>query len=139
MLILVQGIENLGVTAALGQALLHLAGGNAYLTVLLVVCGTALGANVINNVPMALVMVSALHATPAVGASAAGQASLVHATILGADLGPNLTTVGSLATMLWLLLRRKGLEVSTLEYLRLGLAVVPIMLVVGATLIWLRL
>jgi arsenical pump membrane protein len=137
MLILVQGIENLGVTAALGQGLLRLAGGNAYLTVLLVVSGTALGANVINNVPMALVMVSALHT---VGASAAGQASLVHATILGADLGPNLTTVGSLATMLWLLiLRRKGLEISTLEYLRLGLAVVPIMLVAGATLIWLRL
>jgi arsenical pump membrane protein len=42
--------------------------------------------------------------------------------------------------MLWLLiLRRKGLEVSTLEYLRLGLSVVPIMLLVGATLIWLQL
>jgi arsenical pump membrane protein len=58
MLILVQGIENLGVTAALGQGLLRLAGGNAYLTVLLVVCGTA------------LVMVSAPHS---VGASAAGK------------------------------------------------------------------
>jgi arsenical pump membrane protein len=96
--------------------------------------GLGNSADISNNVPAALVMSSALQSVGAVG-----QQSLVHATILGADLGPNLTPVGSLATMLWLLiLRRKGLEISTLEYLRLGLAVVPVMLVVGATLIWLR-
>ena len=61
------------------------------------------------------------------------------ATILGADLGPNLTTVGSLATMLWLLiLRRKGLDISSLEYFRLGILIVPLMIVIGSVLIWLR-
>jgi arsenical pump membrane protein len=65
---------------------------------------------------------------------------MVFAIILGADLGPNLTTVGSLATILWLLiLRRKGLEISTREYLKLGLAVVPMMVALGVLLIWLRL
>ena len=69
-----------------------------------------------------------------------GHPALIYATILGADLGPNLTTVGSLATMLWLLiLRRKGLEISTLEYFKLGVTVVPLMLLIGSLLIWVRL
>ena len=41
--------------------------------------------------------------------------------------------------MLWLLiLRRKGLEVSSVEYFKLGILVVPVMVAVGAVLIWLR-
>ncbi len=39
------------------------------------------------------------------------QHGFVAATIFGCDLGPNLTTVGSLATVLWLLiLRQRGIE-----------------------------
>lgn len=87
---------------------------------------------------MALIMISAIHAQPALPPLI--HTGAVYATIFGADLGPNLTTVGSLATMLWLLiLRRKGLEVSTVEYLKLGLTVVPVMLLGGAVLIWLQL
>ncbi len=60
--------------------------------------------------------------------------------MFGADLGPNLTTVGSLATMLWLvILRRRGLEVSTRQYFRLGVTFVPALLVLGSVLIWARL
>ena len=136
MFIVVRGVENLGLPAAFGQGLLKLAGDSPMQAVLLTAGGTALGANLINNVPMALVMISVLGA---IRANSINQA-LVYATILGADLGPNLTTVGSLATMLWLLiLRRKGLEVSTLEYFKLGITVVPIMIVVGSLLIWLKL
>jgi arsenical pump membrane protein len=64
--------------------------------------------------------------------------ALVYAGILGAVLGPNITTVGSLATMLWLLiLRRKGLEVSSWDYFRLGITVTPLLLLIGALTIWL--
>ncbi len=42
--------------------------------------------------------------------------------------------------MLWLLiLRRKGLEISTREYFKLGVTVVPLMILVGSLLIWLKL
>lgn len=137
MFVLVRGVENLGLTALVGQGLLRAEQLGSLPAVLVAAGGTALGANLINNVPAALVMTAALRSPgPLAGTSQA----LVYATILGADLGPNLTTVGSLATMLWLLLlRRKGLEVSTIEYLRLGLTVVPAMLLIGVVLIWLRL
>lgn len=137
MFLVVQAVENLGLTAAFGQALLRIGGGSPLGTVMVTTLGTALGANLINNVPMALVMISTLHS---ISGATSVHTALIYATIFGADLGPNLTTVGSLATMLWLLiLRRKGLEVSTLDYFKLGITIVPLMLVLGSVLIWLRL
>jgi arsenical pump membrane protein len=134
MFIVVRAVEDLGFTSAFGQALLGLAGGHPLASVLLVAGGTALGANLINNVPMALVMVSALRGLPT---STPGYASLPYAAMFGADLGPNLTTVGSLATILWLLiLRRNGVEVSTREYFKLGVIFVPVLIVIGSLLIW---
>ena len=86
---------------------------------------------------MALIMISALTAIQSAGR---GHIGLVYAVILGADLGPNLTTVGSLATMLWLLaLRRRGVDISTVEYFKLGITVVPVMIIVASVLLWLRL
>ena len=58
--------------------------------------------------------------------------------MVGVNLGPNLTTIGSLATMLWLvLLRRRGLEVSALEYVRVGALVTLPTLLLAATALWL--
>ena len=123
MFVVVRAVENLGFTAAFGNALIRLAGGRPFPTVLLVAGGTAVGSNLINNVPMSLVMVSALRTLPT---GIPAYHSLPFAAMLGADLGPNLTTIGSLATMVWLLiLRRRGLEISTLEYFKLGVTFVP--------------
>ena len=53
--------------------------------------------------------------------------------IIGADLGPNLTPIGSVATLLWfVLLRQLGHEVSTWSYVRVGLLVSPVTMA-GAT------
>lgn len=136
MFLVVRAIENLGLTAAFGKGLLRVAGSDPLRATIVTAVGTALGSNLINNVPMTLIMISAQRTME----TQASHPGLVYATILGADLGPNLTTVGSLATMLWLLaLRRKGVDISTLEYFKLGITVVPLMLVIGSVLIWLRL
>jgi len=133
MFLVVRGVEKAGLTALFGQALLSFSGADAVQAALVTAGGTALGANLINNVPMTMVMVSALQG---IQMSPQLQDIMVHATIFGAALGPNLTTVGSLATMLWIvILRRKGLEISPRTYMRLGLTVVPVMIVVGAVLI----
>jgi arsenical pump membrane protein len=136
MFIVIKAIENLGFVSKFGFGLVNLARNSPAMAILITSMGTALGANLINNVPMALVMISALSS---VGADGPVHQSLVYASILGCDLGPNLTTIGSLATMLWLLiLRRKGLEISYIEYFKLGVVVVPVMVAVGALLIWLH-
>jgi arsenical pump membrane protein len=138
MFIVVQAVENTGLTAQFGQLLLHLSGGSSFGAVMIGTAGAAVGTNLINNVPMAVVLSSALggmqHASPSV------QLGFVIATIFGCDLGPNLTTVGSLATVLWLLiLRRRNLDVSGLDYFKVGIIVTPLMLLAGALTIWLLL
>jgi arsenical pump membrane protein len=138
MFIVVQAIEDTGLTRMFGQALLHLSGGTTLGAVLVGTAGAALGTNLINNVPMAVVMNSALGS--AHHASATVQHGFVAATIFGCDLGPNITTVGSLATVLWLLiLRQRDVDVSGLDYFKVGVIVTPIMLLAGALTIWLLL
>ena len=75
---------------------------------------SALGTNLINNWTMALVLIPPLEAGDA-------PESLIFAGLFGADIGPNLTIVGSLATLIWMTqVRRAGLAVSGWTYLRLG-------------------
>lgn len=86
--------------------------------------GTALGTNLVNNWTMALAVL------PPLERSGAGE-TLILGSMLGADIGPNFSVVGSLATLIWLTeVRRAGLAVSARTYLRLGvLATLPALLV----------
>jgi len=130
----IQSVEDLGVTAAIGNAILRAGGHLALPAILIVAVGSALGANLVNNVPMTLVMVSVLQR---IGADVEAHHRLIYASLVGVDLGPNLTTVGSLATMVWMLiLRRKGVEVTSIGYFKLGIKVVPVILVVAGVLLW---
>lgn len=138
MFIVVRAIEDTGLTTMFGNWLIHLSGGTSFGAVMVGTTGAALGTNLINNVPMAVVMISALggiqHAAPAL------QHGFLAATIFGCDLGPNLTTVGSLATVLWLLiLRQRDVDVSGLDYFKVGVVVTPLMLLAGGLTIWLLL
>jgi len=138
MFIVVRSIKDTGLTTMFGKALLRLSGGTSLGAVLVGTGGAALGTNLINNVPMAVVMNSALGST--VNASATVQHAFVAATIFGCDLGPNITTIGSLATVLWLLiLRQRDVDVSGLDYFKMGVMVTPVMLLAGAMTIWLLL
>jgi arsenical pump membrane protein len=111
MFIVVRAIEDTGLTTTFGKWLMHISGGTSLGAVVVGTTGSALGTNLINNVPMAVVMTAALGSIQ--GAPQDIQHAFVGGTILGCNLGPNLTTVGSLATVLWLLiLRQRNIDVS---------------------------
>ena len=138
MFIVVQAVEGTGLTAQFGQLLLHLSGGTSFGAVMVGTAGAALGTNIINNLPMAVVLRSSLAGVQHIAPAA--RLGFIAATMFGCDLGPNLTTVGSLATVLWLLiLRRRNLDVSGWDYFKVGILVTPFMLIAGALLIWLLL
>jgi arsenical pump membrane protein len=85
---------------------------------------------------MAVVMNSSLGSVQ--NAAPAIRNGFMAATMFGCDLGPNLTTVGSLATIIWLLiLRQRNVDVSGLDYFKVGVIVTPLMLFAGAITIWL--
>ncbi|NLG69889.1 MAG: hypothetical protein GX496_10115 [Firmicutes bacterium] len=89
---------------------------------------TALGSNLVNNIPMTLLGMGALEADAAIDAGGEGALGGLapYALLLGVNIGPLLTVVGSLATILSLtLLRQRGGEVGGWQYLRMGLLVMP--------------
>lgn len=85
-------------------------------------------ANVVNNLPATLML------TPLVAHSP----GLVLAVLLGVNIGPNLTYVGSLATLLWRqILHARDHPPATGEFLRLGALTVSACLLVGVAVLWL--
>ena len=97
-------------------------------SLLAVAAMAAVLANVMNNLPAVLLLLPA--------AAAVGPA-VVLAVLIGVNTGPNLTYVGSLATLLWRrALRQRGEELPTSEFLRLGLVTVPPLLVVSTLALW---
>jgi len=85
-------------------------------------------ANIVNNLPATLVLV------PLVASS--GPAAVL-AVLIGVNIGPNLTYVGSLSNLLWRsVLRRYDISASVGEYTRLGLCTVPTALVAAVLALW---
>jgi arsenical pump membrane protein len=85
-------------------------------------------ANIVNNLPATLVLV------PLVASS--GSAAVL-AVLIGVNIGPNLTYVGSLSNLLWRsVLRRYDVSASVGEYTRLGLCTVPTALAAAVLALW---
>jgi arsenical pump membrane protein len=79
----------------------------------------ALASNFANNLPVGLVAAGALQ-------GAGAPETVRSATLIGVDLGPNLSVTGSLATILWLTaLRREGQSVGGWDFLKLGIVIMP--------------
>ena len=119
LFVLVQGLDDTGVVAAIGRALHASAARAAGETAWVSGAGLALVANLMNNLPAGLVAAQAI-------ASAHPPLQVTDSLLIGVDLGPNLSVTGSLATILWLTaLRREGESVSFRRFLRLGAVVMP--------------
>ncbi|KGI70037.1 SLC13 family permease [Mycolicibacterium rufum] len=101
-----------------GQGLLALLGIAAVAAVL---------SNVVNNLPAVLVL---LPLVAPVGPAA------VLAVLIGVNVGPNLTYVGSLANLLWRSVVRRDMNPSFAEFSRVGLATTPAVLVVSVLALW---
>jgi arsenical pump membrane protein len=102
---------------------------HAGLLELLAVAGlAAVLANLLNNLPAVLVLVPAVSSSP----------GLLLAVLIGVNVGPNLTYVGSLATLLWRqILHRNDAAPSTGDFLTLGAMTVPASLLAGTVVLWL--
>lgn len=90
----------------------------------------AILANLLNNLPATLVLVPAVASSP----------GLLLAVLVGVNVGPNLTYVGSLATLLWRqILHVRDVPPDAREFFRLGLLTVPCALLAGVLALWLGL
>lgn len=119
LFVLVEALAKTGVIDQLAAVLATLARGSAREAAALAGAVVAVGSNLTNNLPAGLV------ASAVIGQLHPDQ-RIVDALLMGVDLGPNLSVTGSLATILWLgNLRRAGLDVSFLAFLKVGVVVMP--------------
>ncbi len=124
LFVTVYALRVYGVTRLLGDALARLTGGVPALLAVVYGGSSALAANVLNNIPMTLAFTSAVQAAEGAGlwASALG-------TVVGSNLGANLTPLGALAGIMWMaLLAGKDERVSFGEFVKYGLLTTPLAL-----------
>ncbi|MFK0245495.1 ArsB/NhaD family transporter [Amycolatopsis azurea] len=116
----------------LDEALSHLVPtSSSFLALLGAAAVAAVLANLINNLPAVLVLLPL---------ATAGGTPVVLAVLIGVNLGPNLTYVGSLATLLWRrILHRHDTRPDLGEFTRLGLLTVPASIVLAVAGLWLGL
>ncbi|RSN57854.1 arsenic transporter [Streptomyces sp. WAC 04229] len=123
--VVVEAVVTGGPASGLGRLLPD---GDSLPALLGVAAVAAVLANVVNNLPAVLALLPL--------AAPAGPAHVL-AVLIGVNLGPNLTYVGSLATLLWRrILHRHGIEVSLARFTLLGLLTVPATVAASTVALW---
>ncbi len=126
--VVVTAAGNHGLSSVVDSLIPH---GASLPALLAVAAVSAVLANLVNNLPATLIIVGV------VSASAPGG---VLAMLIGVNVGPNLTYVGSLATLLWRrIVHAHDEDIDLGEFLKLGALTVPGTLVAGTAALWLAL
>ena len=123
MYLVVYGLGNAGLTHYGALALQWLAQQGDFVATIGTGFLAAVVASVMNNMPSTLVGALAIDQAQL---SATTQELMIYANIIGNDLGPKFTPIGSLATLLWLhVLAEKGYRISWGQYMKIGLLITP--------------
>ncbi|WP_122579801.1 arsenic transporter [Pseudomonas viridiflava] len=137
MYLVVYGLRNAGLTDALTSLLNVFAEQGLWTATMGTGVVAALLSSVMNNMPSVLLGALSIQASQATGVV---HQAMVYANIIGCDLGPKITPIGSLATLLWLhVLAQKNIRITWGFYFKVGsLLTIPVLLITLAALaLWL--
>ena len=118
MYLVVFGLKNAGLTFLLGKSIAYIAGFGGFVLTIYTGYLAAFISSVMNNMPTVMINSLAIHSA---NLKAVMLKPSVYANVIGCDLGPKLTPIGSLATLLWLnVLERKGIKITWGYYMKVG-------------------
>jgi len=125
--IVVYGLKNAGLTNIVASWIEMLTHQGEAVAIIGTGFLSAIMSSIMNNMPTIMIMDIAIDQV-----GHAGNEALVYANILGSNLGPKMTPIGSLATLLWLhVLSQKGVKIGWGEYMKVGLVITPPVLLIA--------